>query len=238
MSGLYELRLLLLGGFLAYASYQDYIRREIDDEVWLLCTSILLPMTLYDYLLLRSDLLLLSLFSIVTSALLSLLFYFGRLYGGADCKAIVTIALSAPLMESGGRTLPFLPLSTMINGLVATTVVPIGLLVYNVYRIVRGERLFDGFEGEGVGRKVLASLLGTRVRDHSKLKFWASMESPSNLSTRSFKFSMKIDDFGQALRGDMWATPGIPLLVFITIGYLIAVVWGDVFLIIVRLLGG
>lgn len=229
IGGLYELRLIILGIFLTYASYQDYRYREIDDEVWLLCASLSLPLTLYDHVVINREDVIMFLFSIGISGVLSYAFYVTGLYGGADAKCITTMALSAPLLRGTNNLHPFLPLSSVMNALILALAVPLALFLYNTYRILRGEKIFEGLSNERLLRKILAMFVGTRILDVGERSFWAPMEVEiGSKGGRRFNFSVRIDDFGRPLEPNRWASPGIPLVIFLSLGYCLAVLRGDV----------
>lgn len=236
-ASLLALRATLLAATLIYASYQDLKRREVDDWVWLLSASIIGPLTLYNYFFLQPGDVLLASASVALISILAYAFYKADLYGGADAKSLALIALSIPLVDTGQRIHPFLGISTLFNGLVFSLIVPLSMLSLNLYKlIVRREDLFRGMEEEATYRKVLAVLVGTRVSSRGRFRFWGSMERLDSGGVRRFNFSPSIESFDRFLEGDGWATPAIPFIVFLTAGYLLDILWGDLFSVFLSLL--
>ncbi|MCS7094397.1 MAG: prepilin peptidase [Thaumarchaeota archaeon] len=223
---------------LAVASYMDLKRREVDDWVWMLLSSLTLPLTLY-LCLLRWDTQypLIVAASVALSSLLALIFYKFEFYGGADAKAVISLALALPASFYGNRFHPFYPITTLLNGLLVSLSVPVSLLTYNlvVRPVLRGEPVFAGLEGLPLHKRIGALFLGTRV-DWPKT-FWAKilLKNGERLS-----LSPPLENyFPNPLSGTperTWATPGIPLIIFIALGHALNVLYGDLLFPVVTLL--
>lgn len=81
---------------LIYASWRDYVCREVSNKLWAIYAPIALTLTLSELLLFEQDSLLWFGVSVgVTFAIALLLFYTGG-FGGADSKALMCIALALP----------------------------------------------------------------------------------------------------------------------------------------------
>ncbi len=52
---------------------------------------------------------------------------------------------------------------------------------------------------------------------------------------KKFNISLLSEDEDFAEGEDIWVTPGIPLLIFITIGFIIAVFYGDLLSLLIRI---
>jgi preflagellin peptidase FlaK len=106
--------------------------------------------------------------------------------------------------------------------------------------------MFRGLEHESQWKKVLAMISGYRA-DVSKLRntfyLYPMEEIAGNEGAprRSFKLFVDaesdrdkmVSELSDAyskfnLQGQVWVTPGLPLLVFITIGFVITLIFGDV----------
>ncbi|MEM1533720.1 MAG: prepilin peptidase [Nitrososphaerota archaeon] len=219
---------------LFYASYEDIRVRLVDDWVWISCASITTPVTIYSTLLGNISPIL-SAISVGVTILLSVLFYIVGLYGGADAKALVVIALASPLSIGGERYHPFTSITVLLNGLLVSLAIPLAIVLLNFYKIfVRGEDIFREFRHEKAYRKLLAIFLGTPLRDPERRKYWAPMEEFTG--EWRFRFTVGIEEFWKPLRPGGWATPSIPLLVSISIGLVINYVLGDLSALIVKLL--
>ncbi|MEM0444935.1 MAG: prepilin peptidase [Nitrososphaerota archaeon] len=219
---------------LFYASYQDLKMRLVDDWLWLTCASITTPITAFLVVISVLDPIQ-TLASIVITASISVLFYFLGLYGGADAKGLIVISLSAPLTMAGMRYHPFTPITVLLNGLILALSIPAAMSLINIYRLtVRGENLFRDFKKEKAYRKLLALFLGTPISDTKRRRFWASMEEDQD--GKRFKFSPGIEDFWRPIRAGGWATPSIPLLVFISGGLVLNYLLGDISAIVIKIL--
>jgi preflagellin peptidase FlaK len=219
---------------LTYASYRDLMDRLVDDWVWLTCASVTTPVTVYQLLVGKLDPLLTAL-SIIITSILSYIFYRAGLYGGADAKGVIVVALTLPIAYTGLRYHPFAPISILLNALILSLAVPLAMSVINFYRIVvRREDLFSDFRAEKTYRKIAAVFLGTVIKSPRKHRFWAPMEEYRDGWT--FRFSPDIEDFWKPLRAEGWATPSIPLLVFITVGAIVDYAVGDLSALILRAL--
>ena len=81
---------------LVYASWSDYVCREVSNRVWVIYAPIALALTLAELLLFEpSPLPFFGLSFGVTIGIAFLLFYAGG-FGGADSKALMCIALALP----------------------------------------------------------------------------------------------------------------------------------------------
>jgi len=214
---------------LCYGSYSDLRTREVTNKLWIAFGVLGIVINLLDFSLLErgtSDLIQVGISVALTWPIAVGLFYAG-LYGGADAKALMVLALLVPTTSWGTYLHPFTPLMVLTNGVFCSLVVPLVLFLYNLSRILRGEKIFKGFEAEPAWKKIVASFLGRRIDDIGNRKFLLSLEKVED-GFRKFNFSLltaEEDELREAK--DMWVTPGIPLIVFLTAGFLIAIIYGD-----------
>lgn len=221
-------RIALLLAAMTYASYRDWRYREVDDWLWLASGSLGALLTAFDlWLTWGYHKLLLTVFSIGLSSGLAFVFYFLGLYGGADAKAVAVISVSLPLYRGSLGFHPFTGLAALTNGLILSLTLPLTLFIYNVFQVLRGERLFQGFEHESNVRKVAAFFFGVRLKDARMRKFWFPMEEERN-GVRRFRFSFLSLELEELRKDDLWATPGIPLLIFIALGFAVFLLIGDI----------
>ena len=122
--------------FLAYASYSDLKTRTVDNKVWIImicCGMVLLPFKIDLYCLV-------SIAFMVSFAFL--IYYLGvflsnihllrsRICGGADAKAIIALSILMPLWPSEYFPI-FFSLSVVLNGLLISLMVPLGIFIYNI----------------------------------------------------------------------------------------------------------
>jgi len=222
-------RIIVISATMVYASYRDWVAREVDDEVWFLGGGVGAALTMLDLAISWSMAkLLLTLISIGVAGGTAFAFYYFGLYGGADAKAVIVISISLPLYRPVIGFHPFTGLASLSNGLLISLILPLSILLYNLTAAARGVKLFRGFEHESAWRKLAAILLGVRLSKVGERKYWFSMEEERG-GKRYFKFDLFSVELEEAGVGDdRWATPGIPLLVFITAGFMLFVVYGDI----------
>ena len=226
------MRVALISATMIYSSYSDWISREVDDKVWIVSGIVGGILTTLDLVLIWSfRYLTLTLISIAIGCILAYAFYYFGFYGGADAKAIMVISISLPLYYPPMRLHPFTGLASLSNGLLLSLIIPISMLILNLSTILRGEKIFEGFEHESKIRKLAAIFLGMRVKDARRRRFWLPLEEERN-GRRYFSFNILTFELKKPERDDCWVTPGLPLLLFITAGFLTFILLGDVIYII------
>ncbi len=229
-------RIAILASGLLYASYEDWTVREVNDLVWILCGAAAGALTIvnlaYGW---DPGLATLLAISIGLSVGLAFAFYFLGLYGGADAKAIALVSVGLPLYYPPARLHPFTGLATLSNGLILSLGLLLVFFFWNLVALARGEKIFEGFEHEGRLRKLAAMFLGIRARDARRRKFWFPLEAERD-GKRFFDFKLLSLELEELDRDDCWITPGIPLLIFITAGFLTYVFVGDILEILLKLL--
>ncbi len=227
MLNLEVIRIALILVMMCYASYSDLRFREVSDKLWIVFGFIGAIITTYDFAVAGlSNYTFLGLISIGLGAATFFGLYYARLYGGADAKALTTISLIMPIYWPAAAIHPFTAIFAFMNGLLISAALPMGFAIYNIIRMIKGDKIFDGLEHEPISRKALACFLGTLCKDVKTKKFWIPMESVLD-GKRRFSFNIFIDVEPQVEGDKAWLTPGIPLLVFITGGFVVSVFYGD-----------
>jgi len=221
-------RIALVLATMLYSSYSDWVSREVDDKVWIVSGIIGGILTILDLILTWSfRYLILTLISIGIGCGFAYAFYYFGFYGGADAKAVMVISISLPLYYPPKRLHPFTGLASLSNGLLISLIIPVSMLILNLSTILRGENIFEGFEHESRIRKLAAIFLGVRVKDARRRKFWLPLEEEKD-GKRFFSFNILTFELEEPKRDDCWVTPGLPLLLFITAGFLVFIFLGDV----------
>lgn len=211
---------------LTYASYSDWKTREVDDKLWILFSSIGIALNLIDLSFQYSpQILMLIIISISLISLISFMLYYLGFFGGADAKALIAISLIIPLYYPYKYIHPFTSLTSLTNGAFLTLSLPITFFILNMIRILHGEKIFLGFENDKFWKKLLVCFLGYRAKKVEKGQFFMSLQTVVN-GKKVFHISLLKDE--EFVSGqDVWVTPGIPLLIFITFGFLLTVTFGD-----------
>jgi preflagellin peptidase FlaK len=250
---------------LIYASWRDYVCREVSNKVWAIYAPIALAFTLPAVVLFEpNNLLLYALCVGVTSGLALLLFYTGG-FGGADSKALMCIAVALPFA-------PFTPLIAEAISPQSTLIFPITILsnavmfaaasgVYMILRNIFWHRkyktaLFAGsLAKESWGKKILILLTGYKMNVSRLKEKWHIFpmediderfeENPRRLvvvprEEGRDEIVAHLSEAAEAGKIDrfVWATPGLPMLIFVTLGLIVALVFGDVVWLLVRLVIG
>lgn len=235
--------------FLIYSSWSDIVSREVSDRVWLIFYPIGLVLTAAR-LIVQTDSWLLILVSIITAVVIALLLPSLGLWGGADGKGFICLALMNPLIPALGGNLfhivdPLFPLVVFSNAYVAS----LASMLYPIQRNLRTlqrHKLFEGMEHENHLHKVAAFLTGYQVpidelESKPHLFLLESVHRQESTISRDFEFNPRIDldrskelaEIKRAagsglLRGGIWVSPGLPFLVFVTLGLAISLLLGDI----------
>lgn len=89
-------RTILTTAIFTYAAYSDYKTGEVTNKLWLYAITIGAPLTALTVTL-NPQQLTLTLLSIITSVTLALTLFYLNAWGGADTKALITLAVTMPL---------------------------------------------------------------------------------------------------------------------------------------------
>lgn len=254
-------------GLLSYASWSDFKTREVSNKVWVFYAPVALLLSLTQLILYNFSQLPLYGLSFGVTAGISLLLFYSGVFGGADSKALMCIALA----------LPFAPV-TLFESIIAQSISPISEIIFpitilsngvlfaaasGIYMVLRNfvwhkkskQIMFPGsLSQESFGKKMLVLITGYKM-DIAKVKAkWHlfPMEDivDSANTTRKLviipqdegreKIVERLSESVQAKKIDryIWATPGLPMLIFITLGLVVALVFGDVIWSLIRLVLG
>ena len=254
--------------FLLYASWSDYKTREVSNRVWAFYAPLALFLSLSELLLYEpTKLPFFGLSFGVTASFAILLFYTGA-FGGADSKALMCIALAlpffpetlfTPIFASGISPLAqnLFPLTIFSNAVLFAAASCIYMLLRNlIWRISNRKKIFEGTLGtESIGKKILVLITGYKV-SVAKLKEKWHVYPMEDVEEDEATFKRKLvvvpKDEGRneiverlskavdagKIDAYVWATPGLPMLIFVTIGFIVALLFGDVVWLLVSLVLG
>ena len=203
----------------------------------------------------------------LTAALAIILFYSGG-FGGADAKALMCLALSLPFyprnlftpipVEVSPISQTFFPITVFSNSVLLAAATAVYILLRNIlWRLKTDKKFFEeNHEKESLGRKILALITGYKV-SVNKLKekehlypledieenFDDSFKRKLVVVPRDENRDAMINRLNKAVEAgiihdSIWATPGLPMLIFITAGLIITLFFGDIIWICIRLLLG
>ena len=218
------------GVLLLVAAFMDAREREISDAVWI-------AMLLAALVFLAVDFNPLMLFTSLTVASVLALALYKLNFGGADIKAIFAIALLFPRYPkfacfplAGIPPLEIFVLSVVTNALILGISAPLTLFVANALRGNFSPLMF-------LGIKVPADSLRNRkffrlmhappaptapIAKSAKCKYvWGGLE-PSEEYLREIEDAAK-----RGIVKEVWITPELPFVVFLTAGFFTAFLLGD-----------
>ncbi len=244
--------------FLLYASWSDYKTREVSNRVWAFYAPLALFLSLSELLLYEpTKLPFFGLSFGVTATFAIILFYTGA-FGGADSKALMCIALALPFFPEtllrpiftlGISPLAqhFFPFMIFTNAVLFAAASGIYMLLRNlIWRIRTGKKIFEGTLGtESIGKKMLVIITGYKVAVGKLKEKWhvypmEDVEEGEDALKRKLVVVPKdegrdeiVERLSKAVDAGkidpyVWATPGLPMLIFITIGFIVALLFGDV----------
>ena len=253
------IRIVLCLSFFIYASWSDYKTREVSNMVWAILAPSALALTSIQFFMFTPELLdIYALSFLITSAFSLILFYTGA-FGGADAKALMCLSLALPsypthlLQQPYGIISPLFPVTVFTNAVLLAALSVFYALVRNLLWKSRNKRgLFEGLEKESVGRKLLTLLCGYKVKvsQLEKVEHLYPLEdvyvNETGESRRNLLVFPKdeereeivariLETAGEEkLEKEVWATLGLPMLIFITAGLIVALAYGDIVWILLR----
>ena len=227
---------------LFYACYADLKTRTVTNKLWLLPLAVGLPLALYNWYLSGLPFLIRLGYSLGFTFLFAYLFFYLNLFGGADAKALMGIALLIPTNPLFAAPIPDpfpFAITTLFNGAILSVLVFPVMFLYNALKLRPSElRAHLGLAFVGYKRRI--DTLATAKRTFHRLlhSYELEEETSGEPVRRAFVFGgLEIDDdvihelktyHEQGKIGDsVWVTPGLPYMLFITAGFFFALFAGN-----------
>lgn len=220
---------------LSYASYTDVKTRRAANILWVIMAIVGTILLIIQYLDGGFPNIWYLVFVPIMVALMYLFFQMRLLFGGADAKALMALAILVPIQPlMFGDQLPiwksFMPGSWIIfaNATILFLLIPISLLIYNISkRNVQFPHSLLGYviSVEKAKQKFVWPL--EKIKD-GKRKL---MYMPKN-----FDVDEELAEFERQGITEIWVTPKIPFMIPLLIGFLVSFLFGDLLLQFVRLL--
>lgn len=251
-------RIVLCFSFLVIASFHDFKTREAPNWIWILFAPSGFMLSFLQFLLAKENSFLFIWMSsfLITTGLSLIIFHFG-LFGGADAKALICLSLALPAYPSLidhhlNVYFSLFPLSVFINALLGSSSLVFVIAGYNFFRLIQIKgRLFEGLESELFWKKMIAFITGFKI-DIDKLKK-SSHYVPIEYFTKGEggklirhlrvsprfeeeKLSEDLHDFSEEMNGKIWVTFNLPFLLFITVSFVITLLFGDIIGLIIKLI--
>lgn len=250
-------KVLLCTVTLGLASIQDWRTREVSDVIWFVMGFCGATMTIIELVLEFSlnPLMILITSSAVCFILGLGLYYFG-FFGGADAKCLWCLGVTVPfnpLKKLGftpiGPENPMFSISIFNNSILTAALLALGILIFNaINRVVKGP-LFVSGEESSLWKRAIVVALGYKMSVSKLLErrdFYFPLEDfvfEEGLVKRRFRLSTRCIDDGSYERikefvdkgvvkegEEIWVSPAIPLIVNMTVGFFIALLYGDLVL--------
>lgn len=230
---------------LAIASILDIKNREVPDKVWLVfgaAGALLTVFELFDGISNKglggnSIKIAFAVHSAIGIAIISAIGYATYktgLFGGADPKALVAIAVILPTYLPPFDIHGFPALSVLSNALIVSMAAILYNIVRNSISLAKGIPIFERVH-EGAMRKALAFAVGFSSTSPGRYTF--ALEEADDSGARRFRFNpVDYNEFVEVENRRIWVTRALPFIVYLGAGFAIYLVIGDLFALMLRLL--
>ena len=234
------LKVLFCIPFLLYSCYSDIKTRRVTNKLWLIMLAGSVFFVGYD-LLTKGGPYLLSLFfsAGLIFILVYVLFQMGT-FGGADAKSLIVISIilpTYPIIHAFGLDFPLkdrliylFAFGILGNAVLLTVVVPLGLAAYNIIKlglkIDHPLYIFIGYKSNisNLANKHI-KLIQSFEEENGQVKFRfkrGGVEINDEVISELKALSNK-----GLIKDEIWVTPGLPFMIPITLGFFVAVFYGD-----------
>jgi preflagellin peptidase FlaK len=212
---------------LSYASYTDIKTRRASNFLWLIMGGIGGILLIIQYLTIGfGDKTHYLLFIPIMIALIYVLFQLRLLFGGADAKALMALAILLPIHPSVYQ-IPiwnesFMPASWTIfsNSVILFLLIPLSLLFYNIAkRNIRFPHAFLGYKMKiKTAREKFVWPLEKIVNGKRKFAYMP----------KEFDADDEFDKFEKIGINEIWVTPKIPFMIPLLAGFIFTFIFGDI----------
>jgi archaeal preflagellin peptidase FlaK len=228
ISGYIDINMLRIGlalGMLAIASILDLKKREINDILWIGfgAVAIMLVFASPDPF---STAKLVGLSMIIAPIALAL-WRFG-IFGGADALCLIVLGGLAPMISLYGNTIT--PFTTLTNAAVFSIAPLFVNLGRNLVAIYKKENIFNGIDATKLN-KIAALFVGYRAKNP---KYSFSIERVEG-NLRKLNIGLQHAETAEFCNtSDTWVTQGIPYIIYISFGFIVQLICGDIILNFIR----
>ncbi len=204
------------------AAWQDWRSRTVYRVTWYPAAVICLVSTSMFWIYTPHTSL--SLFTLVLSIILALcfaLFAYLKLFGWADAYALILLSLAVPITPFAESISPSLTVSTIINAGVLSLTIPVGCLIYNLAKKNRAPLwlMFSGRPVRGEGAADSFGFLAEEIQEIDGVLVRRFLKARETI----FSLRRKNDAENLCKKCDaVWITIGIPLIVPLTGGLILA----------------
>lgn len=209
---------------LSIATTFDIWKREINDVLWIIFGAIAVILIFFEP---NIDEFILNIGISLIIVPIALLIWRVGIFGGADAFGLIVLAALAPQLSLSENLVT--PLTTLTNAVIIS-IVPILLNVFrNLFELSKHKNIFEGFQ-ENRFKKISAIFLGYRAKNP---KYSFSIERIEG-EHKKIDFSFHHAENSEfCTKPDTWVTPGIPYILYITVGFVVQILMGDIILTII-----
>ncbi len=217
--------------FLIYACKVDLRERRVPNKLWRYMLAVFIPIVVIEFFLTQFNIFM----ALIQFSLIFVLAYalhYTGLWGGADAKALILLAVAFPVypqlwfMPALNKGFGILAFSTLSNAVIFSPAVVLYVFLKNLRQGIKGGKLLHYFTGYRVDADRIPPFhnLLEYVNDGKLKKVNRGIE-PDNKMLADLKKARE-----KGIVDKIWVTPGLPFLVFITAGFMISVLVGDILL--------
>jgi len=221
------LRLIVGVSILSYASYTDIKTRRAKNCLWLIMGSIGGILLAVQYFTIGfGDKIFYLIFIPIMIGLVYVLFQMRLIFGGADAKALMSLAILLPLQPSinqfpiWGES--FMPASWSIfsNSIILFLFIPLSLIIFNlIKRNIKFPYIFLGYKmNVNKAREKFIWPLEKIVDGKRKFSYM-----PKN-----FDVAEELNEFKKHGFNEIWVTPKVPFMIPLLAGFICSFLLGDI----------
>ncbi len=222
-------RIFLVTFMLAYASYLDIKERRVSNRIWAIFTPFAIVLLILDIIGREYyEIIMMIINILVVSAFGFASFYLGIL-GGADAKAIMILSVMLPRWPVYTiHPMPYVPM--VLDALILSAIITLayfpGCLIYNVLHgeleLPRGLYGIKLCKQQALEKKDYYIPLYV-VKEDGSIEFRFRMLLPPEEEIEKIWKAIEDSDLEE-----IWISPGIPFIVYLFIGIVITMVYGDI----------
>jgi len=231
------LRLIIGVTILSYASITDIKTRRASNYNWLIMGILGLIILVIQLFLMSPEQLELNKFYLIfipiMIGLVYLLFQLRLIFGGADAKALMAIAVLVPFqpqiqsMPLWGSSIMPASWQVFSNSIIVFLFIPISLLIYNLAkRNIKFPYIFLGYK---------MKIKKAREKFVWPLEKIVDGKTKFSYMPKEFDADEELDEFEKLGIDEIWVTPKIPFMIPLLFGFIITFVFGDILFYLIRL---
>ena len=219
-------RLIVGIAILGYASYTDIKTRRASNMNWLIMGLFGGALLLLEYLTVGIENLMILIFIPIMIGLVYLLFQLRLIFGGADAKALMALAILLPL-QPNIEQLPiwgqsYMPAAWTVfsNSIILFLLIPLGLFILNITkRNIRFPHAFLGYK--------------MKIKEAEEKFVWplekiVDGETKFSYMPKNFDATEEYKEFEKQGIKEIWVTPKIPFMIPLFAGFIFTFIFGDV----------